>query len=442
MRGGALAERERAVNSFKDRGHLGLVLKSVLVGLLTGAVVALYRQLLTLAEGFCLSVYGYLGEHPALIPLGLAALTALGWGAGRLVQWRPLIAGSGIPQIKGLVAGLFKDTWLTTLAAKFAGGLAAIGAGLSLGREGPSIQLGACVADGLSRRLVSTEDERRALIAGGASAGLAAAFNAPLSGVLFAFEEIFRSLSPVRLISTALAAIAADYVASVFFGIRPVFSFHIEAALPLGAYWLPLALGALMGLAGAAYNASMLWLLRGYDRLWPRHRAWKPVPMFWLALPVGLLCPLALGSGHALLELIKPETGLGLLLLLLAAKFAFSLVSFASGAPGGIFFPLLVLGAIMGAVFGLAATRWLGLDQALFVNFVCLAMAGFFAAIVRAPITGVLLLTEMTGSLEHLLPFALVSITAYITADALHSEPIYDSLLADLTRPARVGSPK
>ncbi|MDR3073803.1 MAG: chloride channel protein, partial [Deltaproteobacteria bacterium] len=169
-------------------------------------------------------------------------------------------------------------------------------------------------------------------------------------------------------------------------------------------------------------------------RLWKGRKLWKPVPLFLLALPVGFFFPQALGSGHALLNEITLSAAIGLLLLLLVVKFLFSLLSFASGAPGGIFFPLLVMGALIGAVFGLIAIRGLGVDEGLFFSFVCLSMTGFFSAIVRAPITGILLLTEMTGSFAHLLPFALVSMTAYIVANAMKNPPVYDALLEAMLR--------
>ncbi|MDR3073885.1 MAG: chloride channel protein, partial [Deltaproteobacteria bacterium] len=152
----------------------GLVLKSALVGLLVGGLVSLYRRLFFLAEGACLSAYASLRAQPEYLPLGLAVLAVLGLCTGLLLRRYAMIGGSGIPQVKGIIMGRFKQRWLSTLLAKFVGGLAAIGAGLSLGREGPSIQLGACVADGLSDALARSETERGILIAGGASAGLAA----------------------------------------------------------------------------------------------------------------------------------------------------------------------------------------------------------------------------------------------------------------------------
>ena len=124
----------------------------------------------------------------------------------------------------------------------------------------------------------------------------------------------------------------------------------------------------------------------------------------------------------------------------LLAKFLFSIISFGSGAPGGIFFPLLILGAYIGGAFGMTTVSWLGLDPSLVNNFIILAMAGFFTAIVRAPITGIVLITEMTGTLNHLLSLTVVSVVAYITADLLKSAPIYDSLLERILKKQKIST--
>ena len=153
---------------------------------------------------------------------------------------------------------------------------------------------------------------------------------------------------------------------------------------------------------------------------------------FLLSGILGLLFPVVLCGGHAVIEELNLSTTLSLLLLILVAKFLFSMISFGSGAPGGIFFPLLIIGGTFGAVFGYIAINYLGISSELFNNFIILSMAGYFTAIVRAPITGIILITEMTGSFTHLLSLTIVSIIAYIVADLLKSVPIYDSLLENL----------
>jgi H+/Cl- antiporter ClcA len=418
------------------------VLKSIAIGTVAGVIVTLYRYVLSIAEKFCLSAYSFLRSHPSELPVWIAFVLALGLITGWFMNRFRMAGGSGIPQVKGIILGFLKDNWFSTLIVKFIGGATAILAGLSLGREGPSIQLGACVGDGLGKLLSKSRTERKILIAGGASAGLAAAFNAPLAGVMFAFEEIFRYLSPIILLATTVSAIIADYISKIFVGMTPIFSFDTSDAIPLNAYWILILLGALTGLAGAFYNKALIWAQLFYGRLWSnlRMKILKPVPIFAFAVFIGILFPLAIGSGHSVLEELRFSNSVRFFLALLAVKFVFSIVSFLSGAPGGIFFPLLILGALLGASFGKIAIDWWGMETALFDNFIILAMAGLFTAIVRAPITGIVLLTEMTGSFTHLLSLTIVSIVAYIVANTTGIPPIYDSLLGALLEGRQEGA--
>lgn len=151
---------------------------------------------------------------------------------------------------------------------------------------------------------------------------------------------------------------------------------------------------------------------------------------------LGLFVPQLLGGGHTMVTLLLQEhPTIKILILLLLGKFLFSLLSFASGAPGGIFFPLLILGTYLGAIYAEAAIAWFGLAPELWQELVVVSMAGFFAAIVRAPMTGIILVFEMTGNLDSLLPLAVVSLTSYTLADLLGSTPIYTALLENLLRP-------
>ncbi len=412
--------------------QLPIVFKSILIGVVSAAIVIMYRLLLTQADGLrsllvfikgdILKTAGYL--------IGLFFLALLTFW---LLKKYPMIGGSGIPQVKGQIRGLIRVPWLSTLIAKFIGGMITGFAGLSLGREGPSIQLGASSAHGLADRLSATRTERKILIASGAAAGLAAAFNAPLAGVIFVFEEIFRYISPLILLSSVSAAVVADFLSKLVFGFEPVFAFTVTSQLPLMSYWLLLILGLTAGFAGAFYNFAIIGTIRLYSKLTGRYSLLKILIPFALAGVLGLIFPVVLGGGHAIIEKLSLDSPFIWLVLVLIIKFIFSTISFSSGAPGGIFFPLLILGALLGAVFAKAASLVLGLDPLLMDYFMILAMAGFFTAIVRAPITGVILLTEMTGSFSHMLPLTLVSVTAYVSAELLKSEPIYDSLLHNLT---------
>ena len=409
--------------------NLHILYKSILIGLLVGVVASLYRLILMGAEELSLNIFSYLKLHFILLPIAFLLLIGIGLIVGKLISKFNMIGGSGIPQVKGIIMGYFKSNWLGTLISKFIGGALSILGGLSLGREGPSIQLGACVAQGVGDKFSKSRTEKKVLIASGASAGLAAAFNAPLAGAMFAMEEIFKYLSPIILLSTMASAVAADFVSRMFFGSTPIFDFKVISSIPLSEYWLLFLLGAVLGIAGAFYNYILILTQKIYKKIkWLNVKTRTLVP-FILAGILGILFPLALGSGHKIIGELQLPASITFLLLILVIKFAFSIISFGSGAPGGIFFPLLIIGAVIGAIFGNVSINFLGVNQNLFYNFIILAMAGYFTAIVRAPITGVILLTEMTGSFTHLLSLAVVSIVAYVVADLLKSAPIYDSLL-------------
>lgn len=163
-------------------------------------------------------------------------LFIIAYMVGKLIDKEPYISGSGIPQIKAIISGYIKNRPLII------GGTLSILSGLSLGREGPSVQLDACTGDIISKFFKSSRLQRRLLISSGASAGLSAAFNAPLSGVLFCLEEIYKYFSPVVLLSTTVAAVAADFISKHFFGLNPVFNFTSTTALPLENYWFLLFL--------------------------------------------------------------------------------------------------------------------------------------------------------------------------------------------------------
>ena len=426
------------INTHADK--LPVLFKSVLVGLLAGIVVAAYRLILTYTGEWSLNFYQRLNGNLIFIPFVFLALGIIGYGVGILVSKYKMISGSGIPQVSGVILGYFKHNWVSTLIAKFVGGIISISAGLSLGREGPSIQIGACIAEGIGDRMGSSRTEKRILIASGASAGLAAAFNAPLAGAMFAMEEIFKYFSPIILLSTMASAITADFVSQIIFGMSPVLSFNLEGVILLNHYWLLFILGGILGSAGAFYNYILLLTQKLYKKIPLLNIKTRLIVPFMCAGIIGLYYPLALGSGSQIIEQLQVTSSLKFLLILLVIKFIFSMVSFGSGAPGGIFFPLLILGAIIGAIFGNIAINFLGVDPALFSNWIVLAMAGYFTAIVRAPITGILLLIEMTGSLNHLLPLAIVSLVAYVVADLLKSKPIYESMLEKIIKERKINT--
>ncbi|MHB8278105.1 MAG: ClC family H(+)/Cl(-) exchange transporter [Candidatus Humimicrobiaceae bacterium] len=261
-------------------------------------------------------------------------------------------------------------------------------------------------------------------------AGLAAAFNAPLAGVIFALEEIHKSFSSLILLSAVSSSVTADFIASGFFGLKPIFNFKSIKALPLKSYPYLLVVGTVIGLFGALFNYSLLKVKDLYVRQKFIPIIFRPVIPLLFAGILGFFYPQVLGGGNTLVtSLTQNNFGIKLLFILLVLKFSFTILSYGSGAPGGIFLPLLAVGAITGNLLGIFFSHIFNLNSIYINNFIILAMAGYFAAIVKAPITGIVLITEMTGSFSHLLSLSIVVFTSYSFANLVGSKPIYESLL-------------
>ena len=415
--------------------QIKLFWEGIVVGIFGGLVISLFRFLLTRVEDLRQFVYTAVAANWGLVSpasLGiLALLLAVAALLTALVKYEPMASGSGIPQVKAIIMGLMKMRWLRIIWVKIVGGVAGIGYGLSLGREGPSIQIGAACAQGLSRLLGRTRMEERYLITSGAGAGLAAAFNAPLAGVIFSMEELHRNFSGVVLLPAMTAALTATFISRIFFGPDTIFTFYGLPRMPLEHVPYALLAAIVAGFAGVIFNYGLLNIPKFYN-----------LPCFrgslFLKLAFSLLCatilgftlPQVLGGGNALVnKLAVMQVSAATLGILIAAKFIFTLISYGTGVPGGFFLPMLVLGALTGdlCAHGFTALGWL--PAAVIPNVIVVAMAAFFSASVRAPITGTVLILEMTGSFQHLMVLAMGAAVAYVVAELCGSQPIYEELM-------------
>ena len=422
-------ERKKIFRFLSDfnRQKWSIAVKAILSGAVAGLLAVLYRLIIEHGTAFAIACYTYFNSHPMmLIPWTLAAVVT-GLTVAWLVKLEPAAKGSGIPQVEGVVLFGMKMKWYTILAVRFvAGGLCSV-FGLSLGREGPSIQIGAAGAQAVSKVLGKSRVEENYLITGGAAAGLAAAFSAPLSGVIFALEEVHRNFSPAIMLTATTASLIADFVSKYFFGLTPELYFLKLHQLPIYMYAWMIPLGMVTGLVGSLLNRALLASGPLYRRMPSR---WAPTVALLLAIPCGMYLPLTLGSGRDLIEFAENATsGVLLLLLLLAVKFLFTCTSFGSGVPGGIFMPILAVGTLTGSIFGILCAH-MGLFPAQYIpDFAVCAMAAAMTASVKAPITAILLTAEMSGSLVHLLPVAACAFSALLVSDFLKVEPIYEVLL-------------
>ena len=415
----------------RRRDRFRLILLGLIAGVCAGAVSILYRFALTGANllrewllPFC--------NSPGTIVLLFVTLIFFGVLTGRLMRKETLISGSGIPQVEGELMGYFSSRWARVLCLKFVGGVISMFCGLSLGREGPSVQLGAMAAKGLCDKLHRTSIERKYLISCGACAGLAAAFNAPLAGLMFGLEEIHRNFSSRALFSAMVACISAAYLSIMVFGNVSSLNMRMESIMPPRYYPILLLAGIFFGLVSCLHNKAIFWAKKLFSR-------WRlPLPMkmgciFASAGVVALVLPDALGSGEGIISQLSTYGYTTLVLLsLFAVKFLFTVICASSGAPGGTLVTMLVLGALSGSIFGRFAIYGLGLPAQYAYSFILLGMAAMFSGAARAPLTGIFLVVELSGSMTHFLGLAIVSLSAVLVADLLKVKPLYEQMLEDI----------
>lgn len=417
--------------------------KALVIGLVAGLVASFFRMALHFCEDGRIRLIERLPSWEGLlVALGLGAAGS-GLGLWMVRRFAPETAGSGIPDLKSVVLGHKQLDWRRVIPVKFIAGVAGIGGGLTLGREGPTVQMGGATGLMVSTwfRVKQGEGERKALISAGAAAGLAAAFNAPLAGLIFALEELNGNFTPVVFVASFLAAVSADIVCRVVTGETPVFAMPGMPTPTLHALPVCAVLGLAAGLAGVLFNRSLLLSLDLFDRLrrWP-----APVTGALAGLVAGLaawLYPAMSGSGALLSErALSGELAVRWMILLLAGRFLLTMVSYGSGAAGGIFAPLLVLGSLGGLALGAGVhdvlPEWAVNPEV----FAVVGMGALFTATVRAPLTGIVLMTELTGKYDFMLPLLVAGFVAYGVAEALRDRPIYEALRERSARAAVVPS--
>lgn len=382
------------------------------------------------------------GVGTILLAAGIAALTlVVAFFLTRRVA--PEAAGSGVQEIEGAMEGLREVRWRRILPVKFVAGVLSLSSGLVAGREGPTIHMGAAIAAAISERLRFQTAELRGLLAAGAAAGLAAAFNAPLAAILFIIEETrkqfaytFRAYTAV-IIASASSAIAMELVG----GTAPQLKLD-NAEMPLSLLPAFLALGVVLGGVGRVFNRTILFML---DWTAKTFRKAPFVPALVVGATVGalaLILPQAVSGGELLIPgLVTGNLSLLTLLLLGLLRFVGAMVSYPVGVPGGIFSPMLTLATALGLIFALLMEALLPLPPLASAAFAIAAMGGLFSATVRAPLVGVVLAAELTGGYALILPLIVTCMTSNAVAQALGGRPIYELLLERTLRLAGQTAP-
>jgi len=413
------------------RNLFALAVLSIAVGAFSGLVAVSFRLLLQSADGW--RTYLILRAHDwglvgfLWVILSLALLASL--AAWLVSRFAPETAGSGIPHVeRQLRAGsLGKPHFI--IAVKFVGGLLAIGGGLVLGREGPSVQMGSEIGHLIGRALKRNRDECRALLAAGAGASLATAFNAPIAGAIFVLEELVGRFDIAFTITTLGASASAIYVTRIFLGHSPDFHVSPLAYLDFRVFPAIFSLGVLMGFLGVAYNRCILAALNLTLRFTKFRGALRAALIGALVAIVGWFMPLLIGAGDVLTQnVLDGRLLVGGLAYGFVLHFFLGPASYATRTPGGLFAPMLAVGAQAGTLFFMLWAHFFPFLNATPQHYAIIGIAAFFASVVRAPLTGIILTVELTGSFTLFLPMLGASFAAATVASLLKNLPIYESL--------------
>lgn len=429
-----------------------LLLYGCATGIACGGIISLFLTCAKIVISFAFGMY-----ESAKTPLAIVCVIALAIVCCLLTAvvqtLAPSAKGSGIPLAEGCARGILRVKWLRTAGALIAGSLLSFTCGMPLGSEGPSIGVGGLIGDGIGRTAKKPLEFRRYLITGGSSAGLAVAFNAPLTGVAFALEETHRRFSPNILLAAFSAVVPAVLVSQLIFwglGHDPyLYSIGIRAGasiLPflaqtqyadVGVFFSVCGIAAICGAVTAAFavafNCAIAVLGKSFSKI--KSRTLRLLPAFLFTCAVGLALFKTVGSGEKTLESAFHGAALWMLFALLVARFVTTAVASGSGATGGLFIPMIAIGGLLGAIF-VKVCALCGLPAEYAGNIVMLCISAFFAASVRAPISAIAMALELTASFANLLPCAIAVAVATAIAGVARSEPLYERMMKEMQNAA------
>ena len=423
----------------RDKTPLMILIMAAVVGTLAGLVGIAFEKAVNAILNWRIGTLAATAENPWLVwPLafGLSALLAM-VGYFLVRKFAPEAGGSGIPEIEGALEELRPVRWWRVIPVKFLGGMGTLGAGMVLGREGPTVQLGGnigrMVADIFRMR---SGEAQHTLLATGAAAGLSAAFNAPLAGILFIIEEMrpqFRyNLISIKAVFTGV--IMSSIVFRIFNGEGAVIEVGKFTNAPVNTLWLYLILGMIFGVIGPLFNTLILRTQDLFQRIHGGNMTkWVLVGglLGGMCGVLGVIEPETSGGGFSLIPIAAAGNfSIGMLLFLFFTRVITTLLCFSSGAPGGIFAPMLALGTLLGTAFGMAAAVGFPAYHLEAGTFAIAGMGALLAASLRAPLTGILLVLEMTDNYQLILPMIITCLGATLLAQFLGGKPLYSTILA------------
>ncbi len=413
---------QRLAELRQREGQVFLIL-ALVIGAFTGLAVVAF---IVLTERLGMRLYPVGGAPWRRVVFPVAGSLGIGY---LLYRYFPNARGSGVPQTKAALFASEGRITLRTVFGKFFCTSATLASGIPLGREGPSVQVGAGIGSVLGRLLGLRTEQVKKLIPVGAAAAIAAAFNTPLAAVLFALEEITGDLYAPVMGAVVLASATAWMVLRVFLGDHPLFKVPQYQLIHPAEFAVYAVLGVAGGVVSAVFTKILLGIRARFLRF-PQRTAWFQPVVGGLAVGLmGWFVPQVLGVGYGFVgEALNGRMALQLMALLVVLKLLAVTISYATGNAGGIFGPSLFIGAMLGGTVGTVAHHFFPAYTATPGAYALVGMGAVFAGVVRAPMTSVLMIFEMTQDYAVIVPLMIANLVSLFIASRLQHEPIYEAL--------------
>ena len=426
----------------KSNNHIrGLILPcigfSVLTGAFSAVIITAFKVVAEWVVHFSASIYNTVRANPTWLPVLIIGAALIGLLASLVLTVSNSCKGGGIPTSVAAIRGIFSFRWISGIIFLPISALLTFLAGLPLGTEGPCVQMGTAVGDGVIKCLGKDKHKgwRRYIMTGGASAGFSIATASPISAVIFAIEELHKNFSPLLLSAVSISVIVAQIISRALaaIGIGDTVFFHIPRidAIPLSLIFAPILLGLVSGLCSTLFTKQYHHIDRMMRKILGKCSEKILLPLLFATVSVvGFFFADTLSSGHSLIDsLFTPGAAWYMLILLFILRAVGMMICNTSGATGGVFLPTLAFGAIIGAIFAdlMLALGWIGEEHYLMI--VVLGITSFLGATSRIPLTACVFAVEALGGINNLLPIIIATTVAYLSVEASGIEDLTDKII-------------
>ena len=423
-------------NKYKEylRNVFPCIYYGLACGIFTGLIVFCFKFAAGKVDKLSRYIYSFAKESPLYAILILVFLAALGSLMAFLHSKAPEIKGGGIPRSEGVIRGVITFRALRTLVGTFVASLLGFLCGMPTGSEGPAVLMGTSAGSILTRSSDNHTPWKRYIMTGGAGAGFAVATGSPLSGIIFALEEIHKRFTPMLVLMVSVSVLSATGVNEILCSLTDtksaLFEFEALPGFSIGDSGYLVLVGILTALAVGVFDASLALFSKATVKLRKKINPYIRIALIFLvAAVVVMLVPDAAYSGHHLIEhIINGNQAVKFLVIVLVIRLVMMLLVTDNGVTGGIFIPTLAIGALTGALIAKILISF-GMPQEYFSQIVLLSMCAFIGGTLRAPLTSAILFLELTMQFQNLFYVSLVVFTVYSITSLLNQTPFYDRVL-------------